>query len=418
MPLASRCVPPQASAWGAEAGKSTCCCPSVAPSVEPLSPAATVTVTPSPPPSVRICLHLGARLRRPRVLRAAPADRDDRWLVGRVVDGLRDGVDEPLIGVGREVDDDLGARGDRAGHLDVEHHLAVGVLVGARAVGAAVDRDRGDRRRGDRQPLEVRGEVGLGEAAAELDDPDRLPGAVDAAREAVGLGDLHRRVGRRRRRLGDEADVGSCLGSVVDPEHADDDVLEVGGDRQRARAGPVPRGARLGRVHPLEAHPERVGDRLHRAVEPDRSARLVDLLDDETVGLGERGDGVDGVGVGAVRLGPLVAGDPPARLRRAPRLLVDPFGRDAVGQVDGHVGARLRVDVPYAHVRRVELPLRAGDFDAVRSGHGCLRWEWGGLSECNATRWAAGRGWGPVSPRAAGRSARRPRAARASADGG
>src|ERR1700733_11734433 len=48
-------VPPQPSACGAEAGKSTCCLPSVTPSVDPPSPAATVTVTPSAAPSVRIC---------------------------------------------------------------------------------------------------------------------------------------------------------------------------------------------------------------------------------------------------------------------------------------------------------------------------------------------------------------------------
>ena len=48
-------VPPQPSACGAEAGKSTCCLPSVTPSVDPLSPAATVTLTPAAAPSVRIC---------------------------------------------------------------------------------------------------------------------------------------------------------------------------------------------------------------------------------------------------------------------------------------------------------------------------------------------------------------------------
>ncbi len=48
-------VPPQPSACGADAGKSVCCCPSLTASAEPLSPAATVTETPSPPASVRIC---------------------------------------------------------------------------------------------------------------------------------------------------------------------------------------------------------------------------------------------------------------------------------------------------------------------------------------------------------------------------
>ena len=45
--LAFSLVPPQASTLGLEAGKSTCACPSSTPSLEPLSPAATQTVTPS-----------------------------------------------------------------------------------------------------------------------------------------------------------------------------------------------------------------------------------------------------------------------------------------------------------------------------------------------------------------------------------
>ena len=44
---ASSLVPPQPSAYGLEAGKSTCCWPSLTPSVLPLSPAATHTVMPS-----------------------------------------------------------------------------------------------------------------------------------------------------------------------------------------------------------------------------------------------------------------------------------------------------------------------------------------------------------------------------------
>src|SRR2546421_12957073 len=46
-PLAVSLVPPHASAFGLEAGKSTCGWPSLSPSPEPLSPAAAVTVTPS-----------------------------------------------------------------------------------------------------------------------------------------------------------------------------------------------------------------------------------------------------------------------------------------------------------------------------------------------------------------------------------
>src|SRR5439155_25999158 len=46
-PLAVSLVPPHASAYGLEAGKSTCGRPSLAPAPEPLPPAATVTAPPS-----------------------------------------------------------------------------------------------------------------------------------------------------------------------------------------------------------------------------------------------------------------------------------------------------------------------------------------------------------------------------------
>src|SRR6202042_1607402 len=48
---ACRLVPPQLRACGLEAGKSACGLPSLTPSPLPLSPAATVTVTPSATPS-------------------------------------------------------------------------------------------------------------------------------------------------------------------------------------------------------------------------------------------------------------------------------------------------------------------------------------------------------------------------------
>ena len=62
---------------------------------------------------------------------------------------VRHRVEESLVGVGREVDDDVGARRERTGDLDVEQHLAVGpVRVLARHVRRAVDADGGHRRAG------------------------------------------------------------------------------------------------------------------------------------------------------------------------------------------------------------------------------------------------------------------------------
>ena len=59
---------------------------------------------------------------------AAPTDGDDAGVVGGVVDGGGDGVDEALVGVGGEVDDDLGAGSDGGGDFDVEHDFAVGAV--------------------------------------------------------------------------------------------------------------------------------------------------------------------------------------------------------------------------------------------------------------------------------------------------
>ena len=83
-------------------------------------------------------------LRGPTGLGAAPADGDDAGVVGGVVDRGGDGVDEALVGVGREVDDDLGAGRDGGRHFDVEHDFAVGAVGVAGGVLAAVYRDRRD----------------------------------------------------------------------------------------------------------------------------------------------------------------------------------------------------------------------------------------------------------------------------------
>ena len=61
------------------------------------------------------------------------------------MDGGGDGVDEALVGVGGEVDDDVGAGRDGGGDFDVEHDFAVGAVGVGGAVFASVDGDGGDR---------------------------------------------------------------------------------------------------------------------------------------------------------------------------------------------------------------------------------------------------------------------------------
>ncbi len=125
----------------------------------------------------------GSGLGGPGVLALAPADAERCWGRSGVHCG-GDGVEEAAVGVGGEVDDDRRLGGQGAGDLDVEQHLTVGALrVLAGDVGRAVDADGADRRGSDAQAGEVGVEVGLGVAATQLDDGQRLPGAVGTDRK-------------------------------------------------------------------------------------------------------------------------------------------------------------------------------------------------------------------------------------------
>ena len=173
-PLPWSLVPPQARTCGLEAGKSTWFWPPVTPSVEPLSPAATVMVMPSAAAdwqaASRAVMDWAVQLDFGR----APADGDDAGFVFGVVDGGADGVDEALVGVGGEVDDDVGAGSDGGGDFNVEHDFAVGAVGVGGAVLAAVDEDCGDCWGLLAEGFEVGGEVGGLVAAAQLDDADGL----------------------------------------------------------------------------------------------------------------------------------------------------------------------------------------------------------------------------------------------------
>lgn len=137
--------------------------------------------------------------------------------------GLRDRVEEALVGVWREVDDDAGRRGQCPGHFDVEHDLGVGIR--ARAVAAAVHRYRAELGHGHAQFLEIGLQVVAAVAAAEFDQGDALAAAVGALGEGVQLAQLRRR----------EAGAGLCQRPVqarlrhrplVQAEHGQHAVLE------------------------------------------------------------------------------------------------------------------------------------------------------------------------------------------------
>ena len=200
-------------------------------------------------------------------------------------------VDEAVVGVGREVDDDLRPRRDGAGYLDVEHDLAVGaVRIAGRRVVRATDRHRGDRRHRDAEPGEVFGQIGRPVAAAELEDRDRLALAVVAFGKRIQGGDLERgEAGRGRARLVlaaglRDAEVRLDMRPVVEAEHAFDDSGELA--RNHDRAGPHPVFAL---AMPVAAEPgaER---RLHRgdgSRQIDGALRQADARDVQTVRMRE-----------------------------------------------------------------------------------------------------------------------------------
>ena len=127
MALSRRLVPPQASAYGLDAGKSAWAFPSDTRSPLPLSPAAVVTVTPSAAASANAWSSAA---------RAWPVQESSDWPqlmltavgVGLGVYRRGDRVHEAAVTVGREVDDLLRARCRRAGDLNVQQHLPVRAL--------------------------------------------------------------------------------------------------------------------------------------------------------------------------------------------------------------------------------------------------------------------------------------------------
>src|ERR1700761_3019559 len=59
----------------------------------------------------------------------APADRNDAGLALRVMHGCADRVDKALVCIRGEIDNEVGFGGNSACHLNVQHHLAIGVVT-------------------------------------------------------------------------------------------------------------------------------------------------------------------------------------------------------------------------------------------------------------------------------------------------
>jgi len=228
----------------------------------------------------------GPRLAGPLVFALPPADAQSRG-GGGGMDGGGDGVEEAAVGVGGEVDDDRRLGGQCTGDFDVEQHLPVGALrVLTGDVARSVDADCPNGRGGKAQTGEVGVEIGLGVAAAELDDRHALAGAVGPGREVVGLAELQRGVGHpcRVRAGAGEAEVCPGLRPVIDAEYGDEHAVEFGRHAQFTGTVPVldrQPGHRVKAGRAGQRCTESSSDGSRRAEDLHPAGGLVDPVDDQ-----------------------------------------------------------------------------------------------------------------------------------------
>jgi hypothetical protein len=96
-----------------------------------------------------------------------------------------EGILEAACRIGGEIDRHRGAVRDGPGDFDVEHDLGVRAVGRGGPVVGIVDEDRADRRVFQIQVAEILLQVRRPEAAAQLDDADRLPVAVGIPWEVI-----------------------------------------------------------------------------------------------------------------------------------------------------------------------------------------------------------------------------------------
>ena len=287
---------------------------------------------------------------------------------------------QPALRKAGEIDHDLGPWGDRAGDLDVEHHLAVGAVLGrnarvVRVVLCTVGGDGLDRRLGNAEAaqvlLEIRLKVVRVEPAAELQQADALAGAVQVGREVIDLGQL----------WGEERDDGRLVEGgrmrvsdppldqppVVQAGHDCDDAGEFGGDLDLADPAPVGVAGLLGVEH-LELGAEGRGYVFDGPLDDDHPLAGLGLDDAEVMGLGELDHLVDVGGIGAVSRDVLGVGLRGRPLGREHRTLDGRVGNRVPGSyLDRNPDDLLGVGRANGLERRTDVFHAAAERHAVRS---------------------------------------------------
>ena len=157
----------------------------------------------------------------------------------------RDRIDEPLIGIRREVHGDPRRGRNAADDLDIEHDLTVRAIRAGWPITSVVDRNGDDLRRRNVQLLKIGAQVGGTEATAKLDDSHALALTVHFCGKVVQLRNLRRckrcAWARRTRaaaavQLTLAAYVRPGRRSVVQAKDALDDAIELGRDIDRPLA--------------------------------------------------------------------------------------------------------------------------------------------------------------------------------------
>ena len=308
---ASSLVPPQPSAYGLEAGKSTCCWPSLTPSVLPLSPAATHTVMPSAAASDMAAFIADSPC-------AVHESSDCPQLIEMAMGaGLACAASEiastkpwsPLFGAKYTT---CAAPGAAAPMTSMSRLTSTSApLVSAGVVGRPVHAGRGDRRHRDAQAGEVRVQIAGGEPAAQLDDRDRLPGAGGAGREVVDVRHLARRVrGTPAAAAARRPEVRPGLRPGVQAEHRGDDAAQRGGQVERPLAvtvGNLPLARRVRAGDLAQRRAERAGQVAQGARHLDPPGDRVDGRDLQAAAAQLPPDQVHVGRIGAVPPGQLVA---------------------------------------------------------------------------------------------------------------
>src|SRR5580698_6513982 len=238
-------------------------------------------------------VHRRHRLVGPGRLGTTPTYREDRRLVGRIVDRRGDRVQKTGIRVGSEIDRNVRLGRDRTDDFDIEHHFPIRpVRVPGGCILAPIDGDCRDGRCGNLELREVGLQVRRCETTAKLDDSHALP-LPRGLRVAVERGNLYRseynwfgRLVLGRGALHPEMSL--RLRTIVEAEHRFHHPIQLLGEQDDTLPAPIGP-ARM--LESLQLHAERDLKLCHGAGKYHGTTSGIFLYDTQAVSRCELLDG-------------------------------------------------------------------------------------------------------------------------------